>query len=95
MGDMALVGRSMCDVVAEPVRKRFIPGYDSLKAALFETGALGANIAGSGPAVFAVSDSASRADALCVVMARHFEERGIVADVYSSKISNRGSRIIP
>jgi homoserine kinase len=94
LGDMALVGRSMCDAVAEPARKRFIPGYDELKAALFAAGALGANIAGSGPAVFAVSDSASGADALCAVMALHFEKLGIVADVYSSKISNRGSRII-
>jgi homoserine kinase len=80
--------------VAEPARKRFIPGYDELKAALFAAGALGANIAGSGPAVFAVSDSASGADALCAVMAEHFAKLGIVADVYSSKISNRGSRII-
>ncbi len=94
LGDMALVGRSMCDAVAEPARKRFIPGYDELKAALFAAGALGANIAGSGPAVFAVSDTASGADAICAVMSEHFVSRGIVADVYSSKISNRGSRII-
>jgi homoserine kinase len=94
LGDMALVGRSMCDAVAEPARKRFIPGYDELKAALFDAGALGANIAGSGPAVFAVSSTAVGADALCAVMSAHFEARGIVADVYSSKISNRGSRVM-
>jgi homoserine kinase len=94
LGDIALVGRSMMDVVAEPVRKRFIPGYDELKAALFEAGAAGANIAGSGPAVFAVCDSADRADAICAVMAAHFERLDIPADVYSSKISNRGTRKI-
>jgi homoserine kinase len=94
LGDIALVGRSMKDVVAEPVRKRFIPGYDELKAALFDAGAAGANIAGSGPAVFAVCDSADCADAICEVMARHFERLDIPADVYSSKISNRGTRII-
>jgi homoserine kinase len=94
LGDIALVGRSMRDVVAEPARKRFIPGYDELKAALFEAGAAGANIAGSGPAVFAVCDSADRADAICTVMAAHFERLGVPADVYSSKISNRGTRKI-
>ncbi len=94
LGDISLVGRSMCDVVAEPARKRFIPGYDELKAALFEAGAAGANIAGSGPAVFAVSDTAAKAERLCGVMAAHFAALEIVADVYSSKISNRGCRII-
>lgn len=29
--DVALIGRSMHDVVAEPYRKGFIPGYDALK----------------------------------------------------------------
>jgi len=94
LGDMALVGRSMRDAVAEPVRKRFIPGYDELKAALFGAGALGVNIAGSGPAVFAACDSADAADAACGVMAAHFERLRIPADVYSSKISNRGCRVV-
>ncbi len=94
IGDMALVGRSMKDAVAEPARKRFIPGYDELKAALLTSGAYGANIAGSGPAVFAVTDTAAKAEKLCEVMSAHFAVRDIPADVYSSKISNRGSRII-
>jgi homoserine kinase len=94
LGDIALVGRSMRDVVAEPARKKFIPGYDQLKAALFTAGAAGANIAGSGPAVFAVCDTPDAADAICAVMARHFERLEIPADVYSSKISNRGVRSV-
>ncbi len=94
LGDIDLVGRSMCDAVAEPVRKRFIPGYDQLKANLFAAGAAGANIAGSGPAVFAVCDTAAGAERICSVMADHFASRNIPADVYSSKISNRGTRII-
>lgn len=32
LGASALIGRSMHDVVAEPYRKGFIPGYDVLKA---------------------------------------------------------------
>lgn len=94
LGDMALVGRSMQDAVAEPARKHFIPGYDELKAALLGSGAFGANIAGSGPAVFAVTDTASKAEKLCGIMSAHFALRNISADIYSSKISNRGTRII-
>jgi homoserine kinase len=93
LGDMSLVGRSMCDAVAEPARKHFIPGYDELKTALLEAGASGANIAGSGPAVFAVSDTAAKAERLCEIMSAHFAARNIPADIYSSKISNRGCRV--
>jgi homoserine kinase len=94
LGDMTLVGRSMKDVVAEPARKRFIPGYDSLKTALFADGALGANIAGSGPAVFAVTDTAEKAERLCEVMSTHFASLDIPADTYFSKISGQGAREI-
>ncbi len=94
LGDMALVGRSMKDAVAEPARKHFIPGYDELKSALLASGAYGANIAGSGPAVFAVTNTAAKAEKLCTVMAAHFASRNIPADIYSSKISNRGTRVI-
>ena len=46
--DVALIGRSMHDVVAEPYRKGFIPGYDALKEQVLAGGALAMNIAGSG-----------------------------------------------
>lgn len=48
LGDVALIGRSMHDVVAEPYRKGFIPGYDVLKEGVLAEGALAMNIAGSG-----------------------------------------------
>ena len=93
LGDMELVGRSVKDVVAEPARKHFIPGYDELKSNLVSRGALGVNIAGSGPAVFAVTDSMEKANTLAAIMSAHFAERGIEADVYPSKISGQGARI--
>lgn len=94
LNDMDLVGRSMRDAVAEPVRKYFIPGYDELKSALLVGGALGANIAGSGPAVFAVAGSREKTEALGRIMSAHFSSRGIEADVYRSKISGQGARVI-
>jgi homoserine kinase len=94
LGDMGLVGRSIKDAVAEPARKHFIPGYDELKETLLGAGALAVNIAGSGPAVFAVCDSMARAEAVGRLMADHFAHLGIEADVYPSKISGKGTRII-
>ena len=55
LGDVALIGRSMHDVVAEPYRKGFIPGYDVLKEGVLAEGALAMNIAGSGPSIFALA----------------------------------------
>jgi homoserine kinase len=94
LGDMALVGRSIKDAVAEPARKHFIPGYDELKSALLAGGALAVNIAGSGPAVFAVCDTIAGSEALGKIMAAHFTALGIDADVYPSKISGKGARVV-
>ncbi len=94
LGDMELVGRSIKDAVAEPARKHFIPGYDELKANLVSGGALAVNIAGSGPAVFAVTDSMEKTNVLAAIMSAHFSARGIDADVYPSKISGCGARVV-
>jgi homoserine kinase len=47
-----LLGRSMVDVLAEPKRSKLIPFYNQAKNATLTAGAIGTNIAGSGPAVF-------------------------------------------
>ena len=94
LGDMQLVGRSIKDVVAEPYRKRFIPQFDELKQSLMQAGALAASISGSGPSVFAVSDSMAAAEKLTKVMKQHFAALGIESDVYASKVSATGARVI-
>ncbi len=50
------------DVVAEPYRSPHIPGYDKAKKALKELGVIASGISGSGPTMFAVSDSRETAD---------------------------------
>ncbi|MEG1606838.1 MAG: homoserine kinase [Mucinivorans sp.] len=93
-GDAALVGRSLHDNVAEPYRKGFIPKYDELKDAIMAHGALGANISGSGPSVFALCDSIAVATDVCRVMEEHFEKLSIEADVYASPICQHGCRVL-
>ncbi len=51
--DWSLIQRSMVDVVAEPLRKKLIPHYDLVQEIIMESGAIGFNISGSGPAMFA------------------------------------------
>ena len=55
-GDLALIGRSLMDVVVEPHRAPLIPGFAAVKAAAMEAGALGCSISGGGPSVFAWCD---------------------------------------
>lgn len=93
--DMGLIGRSLKDVIAEPYRKGFIPGYDDLKTALAVTrGVLGSNIAGSGPSVFALCDGPEAATRAGEVMVSHFERLGIAAELYVGPVSQQGARIL-
>ncbi|MGP3372485.1 homoserine kinase, partial [Escherichia coli] len=53
--DYELIGRSLEDVLIEPVRSILIPGFDTIKQLSKEAGALGGGISGSGPSVFMLS----------------------------------------
>ena len=93
LGDVALIGRSMHDVVAEPYRKGFIPGYDRLKEGVLSEGALAMNIAGSGPSVFALAAEGSVSERVAERMKSHFAGLGIGCNIYAGRVSNRGARI--
>ena len=64
-GDLAQIGRSLSDRVATPYRSPFIPAYDAVVASACRAGALGAGISGSGPTVFALSESEAQSDERC------------------------------
>ena len=51
--DMDLIGRSLRDFIVEPYRAALVPGFAKVKSAAMEAGALGASLAGAGPACFA------------------------------------------
>jgi homoserine kinase len=92
--DYPLIGRSLHDVIAEPVRSALIPGYLEIKTRLSETGALGGNISGSGPSVFALSDNPESARKAGALMHEVFTKNGLENKVYISKISRQGTRLI-
>jgi len=94
MQDYALIGRSLQDVIVEPVRSLLIPGFDAIKNAAIENGALGSSISGSGPSIFALSTSKETAEKIGAAMQKVCSETGIDSEVYVSKVSNQGPRII-
>jgi len=57
LGDVAMIGRGMADVIVEPARMRLIPNYEGVKKAAFDAGATGVAISGAGPSVIAIVDN--------------------------------------
>lgn len=92
--DYELIGRSMVDVIVEPIRKILIPLYDEVKIKALEEGALGCSIAGSGPSIFAFSKGETTAEKIKSMMQVQYDEVGILAYTYMSKIGKKGVRTI-
>lgn len=92
--DLALVARSLQDVIVEPERALLIPGFAEVKAAALSAGALGCSISGSGPSVFALCDDEQRALAVAETMRSAFARHQLSADVFVSAVDQRGPRIL-
>lgn len=92
--DYALIGRSLQDVVVEPVRSILIPGFLDIKKAALTAGALGAGISGSGPSVFALSKGAEEAKAVAQAIKKTYTPFGIPFEVHFSKINPNGVCLI-
>ncbi len=92
--DYELIGRSLKDVLIEPVRSMLIPGFDEVKKRSIETGALGGGISGSGPSVFMLSKEADTANRVEKVMADVYRKIGIEFKTYVTAISKEGVKVI-
>src|ERR1041385_6151959 len=60
-GDYELIGRSLTVVMIGPIRSMLIPGFEEIKRATLHPRALGCSVSGSGPTIFALSNSQSTA----------------------------------
>ena len=93
--DLGLIGRSISDRLIEPVRASLIPGFRRVKDAALEAGALGCSISGSGPSVFAFSDSDPGAARVAAAMCEVFRAvAGLESDTYVGPINARGARAL-
>jgi len=92
--DLALFGRSLQDKVAEPVRSILIPCYAQMKKAALESGAIGFGISGSGPSVFALSETRQAAETIGHNLLYILNENDIANDIYISPINKNGPRIV-
>jgi homoserine kinase len=92
--DYDLIGRSLEDVIIEPVRSILIPGFDEVKINSKEAGALGGGISGSGPSIFMLSKEQKTAEQVEVIMKNVFHKIGVDFKTYITSINNEGVRVV-
>ncbi|WP_294297931.1 homoserine kinase [uncultured Chryseobacterium sp.] len=92
--DFGLIGRSLKDVIIEPVRSILIPKFNEIKEKSMEAGALGGGISGSGPSLFMLSETEKISKDIAEIMKTVYDETGIDSLVYVSKINPSGITII-
>jgi len=93
-GDSATFGRAVDDRVVEPQRAALIPGFDRVKAAALDAGALGCSISGAGASVFAVSDRDELSAPIGEAMQKAFAEAGVEARVTVARMDAEGARLL-
>lgn len=92
--DLSLIGRSLEDVIIEPVRSILIPGFDDVKSKCKEAGALGGGISGSGPSIFMLSEDEATAKRVEVVMKDIYDAIGLDYYTYVTTINKTGVKVI-
>jgi homoserine kinase len=92
--DYNLIGRSLEDVIIEPVRSILIPGFDVIKSDCREAGAIGGGISGSGPSIFMLSKDKKTADAVATVMKSIYDRIGLNYHIYVTTINNQGVKCL-
>ncbi len=94
LGDLGLIGRSLKDVVVEPVRSVMLPNFAQVKRGALEAGALGCSISGSGPSLFALCDGREVATRVAASFRDAFREMEIPCQTYVSRINELGAKAV-
>lgn len=92
--DYDLIGRSLEDVIIEPVRSILIPGFDDVKKKSKDAGALGGGISGSGPSIFMLSKEEYVAKGVEDVMIDVYTRLGIEFKTYVTMINYEGVKVV-
>lgn len=92
--DVELIGRSLEDVIIEPVRSILIPGFDEIKNNCKSVGALGGGISGSGPSIFMLSKEENTAHQVQQEMHAVYNNIGLEHHTYVTRINKEGVRML-
>src|SRR6201996_1270968 len=94
MQDIDLMGRSMKEILVEPVRSMLIPDFYKMREIAIGLGAVSFGISGSGPSVFAFTRDEQTARNITQKLQAHLTGIGIGSNTYVSTINDKGPRVI-
>ncbi len=92
--DIDLIGRSMKDVLVEPVRSLLIPDFYKMRELAMDLGAVSFGISGSGPSVFAFTRDDETARLINQKLQKHLTSININSNSYVSTINDLGPKVI-
>lgn len=94
LNDIDLIGRSMKDILIEPIRSILIPGFEVLRELAMQNGAVGFGISGSGPSVFALAKDPETARKITDAQQKHLGKLNIKSNAYVSSVNAVGPRVM-
>lgn len=92
--DFGMIRRALTDVIIEPQRAPLIPHFMEVKQAALDAGVLGCSISGSGPSIFALSNSSLVAEEAGKAMQQIFQQNKIETELFISPINMEGARLM-
>jgi homoserine kinase len=94
LAEAELVRAGMRDTLVEPRRAPLIPGFENVKSAALEAGAMGAGISGAGPSVFAWFEDLASAQAAAPAMRQAFADAGFAAKSFVSPVDGPAAALL-
>lgn len=90
--DFRHLNLAMDDMIYQPLRKKFIPGFDEVFTAAYANGALGVAMSGAGPSIIAFANR--NIDAIGLAMQKAFLNNNLACNVYNLTPNKTGVNII-
>ncbi|HEV2614367.1 MAG TPA: homoserine kinase [Gammaproteobacteria bacterium] len=93
--NLTLLQKSLSDILIEPQRAQFVPGFYKIKEAALKAGALGMSFSGSGPSLFAFAKNKVDAEKIGKAMQDQLKQTHILSDYWISRISKEAAHALP
>lgn len=91
--DISLLQKTLNDILIEPQRAQFVPGFHQVKKVAIREGALGVSFSGSGPSIFAFAKNKYQAGVIGNLMQLELKNHDIESDYWISRISNQAAEV--
>lgn len=91
--DIQMICNGIEDCIIEPIRQKYIPGYQQVKEGSLQAGALAFTISGAGPSTIAFLNSKNKGPQVSDVMKKTYEKLDIKCKTFICNPS-RGAKVI-